>query len=779
MKQILTNLKASSNSVFTSNNGSLSINIINKNIIKVRYDIDSFKIEPVYLDANEALKPFNPEEKTEVSFIDFDNECTLSFNGFQIVVNKKNANILIKDNQSTIHGGELGTNDTVLPHNQFRLINDSCYFNFPLNDDDHFFGLGDKGGSPDRRGRRFSMFNRDSLGYDAEKSDPLYKSVPFFIKQNSKSNVICGLYFPESQIEYFDFGQESIFFYSIKVNGGPFEYYVFLGKDYKEILYGYCSITGFATLPPLFSFGFFGSSMNYLEAYNASERILKYFETIEKLDFPCEGLYASSGYLKADDGNRYAFIWNKRKFPDYESYLKALADRGYNLTMNIKPGILTTHPWYEELKEKGYFVKDNDGNPIVVFYWGGEASFVDFSNIEAKNWWKQKLIEVFISKGCNGIWNDNNECELEDPSLIAYKDRTLYPVKMAQTSVEAFEEYDNSIRPWVYSRSGYSTIQRFTRTWSGDNRSDFKTLKFNQYQSISLGLSGIPFYGHDIGGFYGPVPTEELLVRSSQSAVFSPRFVIHSWREDDKPTEPWTYKQSFETIRNFVIEHYRFMPYIYNLAIEANKTGTPLDRPLWLEYPNDKNVNYMSPVNLFGPSILKTLIVNKGETDLSVYLPLGDDWISSDNESLYKGGTTVNMHIEQDQIKYWVKTGSIIPTAPGLKSLRTGLFDKIEFLLYPPSTKDKDSITYTYFEDEGKHKLETKMYNTYKVNLSTSQVFFSIDEINLKEDKKRSLCFTLPRGFIFTSTKHNSITINTSQHENIVLEFTGKYNIAE
>ena len=143
--------------------------------------------------------------------------------------------------------------------------------------------------------------------------------------------------------------------------------------------------------------------------------------------------------------------------------------------MNIKPGILVSHPWYGELKEKGFLIKDQEGKPYQEFFWGGEASFIDFNNPQAKEWWKSQLKAQYLDHGCTGIWNDNNELELEDVGLEAFKTKALYPIRMAQASYEAFKEERPDERPWIYSRSGYAGLQRFARTWSGDNVSDWKT----------------------------------------------------------------------------------------------------------------------------------------------------------------------------------------------------------------------------------------------------------------------------------------------------------------
>jgi alpha-glucosidase len=157
------------------------------------------------------------------------------------------------------------------------------------------------------------------------------------------------------------------------------------------------------------------------------------------------------------------------------------------------------------------------------------------------------------------------------------KYKNFLPVKMAQASYEALRKANPGKRPWLISRSGYSGLQRYARTWTGDNVSNYSTLKYNIAMGMNLGLSGLPIYGHDIGGFVGPKPDEELLLRWCQSAVFQPRFVMHSWKPDGWITEPWSFSSRLGAIRDFIRERYRFLPYIYDLAIRAMEYGIPLE----------------------------------------------------------------------------------------------------------------------------------------------------------------------------------------------------------
>ena len=676
-----------------------------------------------------------------------------------------------------VHGGRAGGKDTVIPQSQFRLSGkkgaEVGSFVFALDGSDSFYGLGDKTGSPDHRGKRVRMYNKDALGYDASSSDPLYKSIPFILKANRRTGACCGLFFPETCIDAFDLGKESPFYWSVDIQGGPFRYFLILGDDYTGIMEGYCTLTGFPALPPLYSFGHLGSSMNYVEAYDARRRIERFFDDVERHGLPCEGMYVSSGYLKSDEGYRHAFMWNRRKFPDPGSFLKGLLERGYHLLFNIKPGILRTHPWYAELEQKGYFVRDNAGDPVVEYFWGGDASFIDFTNPDAVAWWKQKLCEAYLDYGVEGIWNDNNEFEMDDPEMHAYGVRTVYPVLMAKASYEACLEKNPGRRPWIYSRAGYAGMQKYARTWTGDNSSDFRTLRYNQFQCASLGLAGVPFTGNDLGGFYGPEPSPELLVRCCQSAIFQSRFVIHSWREDDEPTEPWKFPSVFGMIRDALDDHYRHMPYIYNEAWHSSLTGAPLERLLCLEFPADASLRPDMEQSMFGRGVMKAPVLNEGQDSVHVVFPAGSVWYSPVLGKSFRGGSETVLDAPLERTWYFYKSGSIIPRSREASRLTTGFFPSLEFVVLPA----EGTFTYDYHEDDGVSVLAPENHNvwTFTVTYSSRKRSGTLSVACTHRGSRtpsgnRSVRITLPEGF------EGGMSITTDGLDGLTLAFGGDYD---
>ncbi len=750
--------------VIRGENGEIRLTVLGEGIYKVCYSLEETPELPAFRDASELYFDSEREEPGKSCGWTFPEEhqdvFVLSCGADRIEIGRSHGLVTVFRDGKRIHGGEIGSSDTVLPRYPFRLLGGRGEeargrLNFRMEDDDLFYGLGDKTGGLNKRGERYHMFNRDALGYHASFSDPLYKSVPFLIKQNREEGTVSGLFFPLPCLGEIDLGRESDYYFSVEMTGAPFSYVLFTGDRPWDILDGYTWLTGRPSLPPLFTFGFLGSSMNYTDPDDADERVGGYFDRIEEHRIPCEGFYFSSGYVMADNGERYTFEWNKKKFPDPAASIGRFRERGYHIACNIKPGFLVTHPRYEELSSLGYFIKDREGNAYKEYYWGNNASFLDFANPEALAWWKTQLKERFLDYGVSGIWNDNNECELEDRSLEAQKLRPHYPVLMAKASWDVMHEVNPGKRPWIISRSGSTGIQKYARTWSGDNVSDWESLKYNTYMGMGLGLSGIPFYGHDIGGFFGDRPDETQFIRWCQSAVFQPRFVIHSWNPDGRPTEPWSYPAALDVIRELVQIHYEFMPSIYNAAIQAARTGIPMERPLVFMFPGDPGVEPDCIHYMFGEDILVLSAVEEGETQVECYLPEGQRWYDPEAEQFLAGGRTVALDYPCRGVRYLIREGSVIFRAPGCRKLDTGYFENLVWDLYPA----EGLVEREYVEDSGEESFCEGSHNRYKIILALHDGNGRLEirktasaEI---EPVGRSLELRLPSGFRFEDGKRS------------------------
>ena len=776
---------------FKGPTSSLNVKRLFHGAYEVRYDFSAYPV-PGDLESAAGLlycPEFQREQYSWDTTVTVDGIETATDGEITIDITSRNGLVEIRRRGIVVHGGIIGSSNTVLPRFPLRVygtksVNVYGKFNFLLSDNDHFFGLGDKGGDPDRRNRRFLMHNRDALGYRGTYSDPLYKSIPFVIKWNRVTGIWMGLAIMATDVTSADFGVESPNYYSFSLQNGPYRYVVMLGDNYRDILEKYTRLTGRPAFPPAFTFGFLGSSMDYTEPDDAADKVQNYLNLVEMHKIPCEGLYLSSGYCKAENGHRYAFEWNHRKFPDPHSFLNTIRSRGYHVASNIKPGILISHPRYDDFAENGYLVHDSTGKPYREYYWGEDASFWNFSSTKAVEAWKKLLKRELVEPGIDGIWNDNNEIEIEDITVPVHSQRSTFAVRMSKASYETLLDKYPGKRPWVISRSGGIGIQRYARTWSGDNTSDWESLRANNLMGLSMGLSGLPYFGHDIGGFFGDHPDSELFLRWCQSAVFQPRFVIHSWNNDGLPTELWSYEKIKEELLELVLQHYEFMPYIYNQAYLSHLSGIPMHRSPYLEFPGDNSLNSNDDCFLFGESILVILSLQPGKSMVPTRLPKGEKWYDPDSDILLSGGTVFEAQIRDNRARYLVREGFIINRSPGARSAKKGWYNNLHFDLYPGP---KESCE-TFFEDDGESLLDEEKWHTYKIKITPLGMnewsgSISRSDSNHWEVPAIDRCFILnvPKGFqinYLKSPNNKSFLSIKPPDKGSALHFAikGKYN---
>ncbi|MCF0262681.1 MAG: hypothetical protein HUK23_07200, partial [Sphaerochaetaceae bacterium] len=234
--------------------------------------------------------------------------------------------------------------------------------------------------------------------------------------------------------------------------------------------------------------------------------------------------------------------------------------------------------------------------------------------------------------------------------------------------------------------------------------------------------------------------------------------------------EPWRNDVCLKNIRQTIEDHYTHMPYIYNVAYEAALTGTPMERPLFLEYPNE-NIPTDIEQSLFGSSVLKTPILNEGQSKLNVLLPNGNDWYCPMDNKLYNGGTTQTFDVPLDSYYYFYKTGSVIPTTKTVSKLRTGFFNELNFRIIPAN----GTTTYDYFEDDGTSVLSMNSYNLWRITVDYNQknqlgkVSIECTKLGNKDSlSNRSIEFSFPKGFI----GNTSISVDQAS-KGFSFEFSG------
>ncbi len=579
--------------------------------------------------------------------------------------------------------------------------------------EEHYYGLGEKSGPLDKAGMRVRMFNLDALGYDAESSDPLYKHVPFYITYNAEANVAYGLLYDNLAAAVFDLGSELDNYYPAyryyQAEGGDLDYYLIYGPTIPDVVKKLAALTGRMALPPRWSLGYLGSTMTYTEAPNAQEQLKQFADLCTTHRIPCDLFHLSSGYTIGEDGKRYVFNWNLKKIPDPQGMVGYFRRRGIRLAANIKPALLTSHPRYEEVKSLGAFVQAADEDePELSAFWGGLAAHLDFTNPAAYAWWKRRVRNHLLDLGIEATWNDNNEYPIRDDearcdgfgsAIPIGLIRPLQSLLMSRASQSAQLQHRPDKRPFLLSRSGCPGIQRYAQTWSGDNVTSWKTLRYNIPMGLGLSLSGAPNTGHDVGGFAGPRPSEELFVRWVQNGIFHPRFTIHSWNEDGSVNEPWMYPRAIPLIRAAIEFRYRLMPYLYTLFFEAARTGEPMIRPLVYHFWDDPACRTESFDFMLGPSLLVASVLEEGARTRRVYLPRGDMWCNYYTGEWHTGGQTITAQAPLERIPLFVRAGGVIPMGKVMRHVGEEPDDLRQAYVFPhPET---GTGSFSLIEDDG------------------------------------------------------------------------------
>ena len=534
-----------------------------------------------------------------------------------------------------------------------------------------YYGLGEKTGELSRTENKYEMRNLDAMDYDPDKTDPLYKHIPFYLAKNK--SIFYGVFYDNFSNCHFDFGREREnyygFFTSYTCSAGDLDYYVISEDTPLEVVKCFSWMTGKTFLPPKYSLKYSGSTMGYTESDKSEDMIRNFISRCEQEEISCGSFQLSSGYCMHGK-LRQVFVWNKEKFPNFKKLADESLKKGVRFSANIKPVMFPSHPDYAQVFESGGMITNNDGSPHLSHFWDGSAAHIDFTSPEGVNWWKKKVKSELLDQGVSSTWNDNNEFHLSDEALsqgLGNKTemKHIKPVQtllMLNTSYSAHIEHSPNIRPWLITRAGMPGLQRYAQTWTGDNRTSFRSLKMNIKTGLSLSLSGIYNWGIDIGGFSGPAPSAELLLRWVQQGIFYPRCTIHSWNSDGTVTEPWMHKSVLPQIRSAFQLREELLPYLYSQFAKAHFDYEPIVKPLFLDFPDDPECYKESDSFLFGSDFFVHSIVDENIKSVQFYLPKHHGgWFNYLTGEHHPGGETLSLDVGLDTILIFVKGGAVVP----------------------------------------------------------------------------------------------------------------------
>ena len=585
------------------------------------------------------------------------------------------------------------------------------------------FGLGEKAGQLDRRGRSFVMWNTDAYRYQ-ESSEPLYKDIPFFV--GFERGRAYGLFLDNTFRSRFEFGVRHPDRLSFGADGGAIDYYIMAGPTPADVQRGYAWLTGPPPLPPLWSFGYQQCRFTYMS--QAEAMMVAHRMRAERM--PCDVIWFDIDVL---EGHR-AFSINKQAYPDFPGMVEELGRLGYR-------AIVITDLHVARLQGAGYvpwdggsagnhFVHDAEGGVYIGKVWPGDCAFPDFTRKATRDWWGTLLRSEVLVDHVAGIWNDMNE-----PSVFGTPTRTMpldnvhrieepgfatrtashreihnvFGMQNARATYDGMLAARSDRRPYVMSRATYAGGQRTSVVWTGDNSGTWNHLRMSTPMLLGLGLGGFAFAGCDLGGFAGSAPPD-LLTRWFQLGMFNPIARGHA-DKGSRHREPYVDGEPHSSIRRHAIEErYRLLPYIYTVAEEASRTGMPMMRPLFMEFPEAAG-GYALDLEggnqfMWGGALLVAPAPYPEEVDrYQVILPPGDWYdywtgarIANPAPATLTGGSgstaeagddpeqmphRVDRTPQLDRLPVFVRAGSIIARQPLVQSTSETPQGPLELAIYP------------------------------------------------------------------------------------------------
>ncbi|HUB29333.1 MAG TPA: TIM-barrel domain-containing protein [Terracidiphilus sp.] len=597
-------------------------------------------------------------------------------------------------------------------------------------EDEHYFGLGDKPGPLDRRNEAFTDWNTDAFGWQ-ESTDPIYKSIPYFM--TFRGGVAAGLFLDNTWRSSFDFNKEYRDGYSFGAENGPLDFYILYGPEPKAVVEAWAWLVGTTPLPPLWSLGYQQSRYSY---YPEAE-VRRIAKTLRSEQIPADVIWLDIDYqLK----NR-PFTVDPERFPHFDQMIKDLKAEHLRTVvitdLHIADLPNAGYKPYDEGVAGDHFVKNPDGSTYVGVVWPGKSVFPDFTQKVSRDWWGT-LYADFVSKGIAGFWNDMNEPaifqvasktmpddvqhRIEEPG---FQTRTathlevhnIFGMQNSRGTFEGLLKLEPNVRPFVMTRASFAGGHRYAVTWTGDNSSNWSHLRETVPQLLNLGLSGFAMAGADVGGFAGS-PQAELLTRWFEVAAFQPIDRDHT-AVGTRPQEPWEdgTPEDLSLRRRYVEERYRLLPYLYTTAEEMSRTGLPIDRPVFLEFPNGSvDGQPLDLTNggtfLFGPDLLVAQSPFPDEVDdYNVGLPpVGwyDYWTGArvdastgrkgiDNAAIVQ--PEVRIHRTLDTLPVFARAGAIVPEQPLVESTDEEPQGPLTLRVYPPTAIGNDCEGSLYLDD--------------------------------------------------------------------------------
>lgn len=535
-----------------------------------------------------------------------------------------------------------------------------------------FYGNGEVAGPLRRNGTTVTMWNTDSPNYLVDNGTRLYQSHPWIMGVRADGTAF-GIISDHTWKQTFSITNPV----TITSDGPGFRVIIIERNSPQEMIKTLADLTGKIELPALWTLGFQQSRFTYVPA----STVRTIADQFRNRKIPCDVIWMDIDYM-----DQYkVFTFDPAGFSDPKDLNDYLHSKNFKAVYMIDPGVKKQSGYfvYDQGTAGNHWVKKSDGTEFNGQVWPPVVSFPDFTKPSTRTWWSS-LYNDFMAKGIDGVWNDMNE-----PSVFDTPDKTIpesslhagggdlpagtharyhnvYGYLMVKASREGIASTNPGKRPFVLSRANFLGGQRYAATWTGDNLSWLPYLKLSIPMSITLGLSGQPISGADIGGFNFNC-TADLLGQWMAIGVYYP-FSRNHTISGSTAQEPWAYGPEIENVsRTAVNRRYRLLPYMYTLLREASQTGMPLMRPVFFADHTDLSLRNEQQAFMLGKDLL---IVPRWASNPN--LPKGD-WDRVPFESTE----------DRYQANVYIRPGAVVPIGNVIQSTTEYKSDSLTLLVNP------------------------------------------------------------------------------------------------
>uniref|UniRef100_A0A8C4WV05 Neutral alpha-glucosidase AB n=1 Tax=Eptatretus burgeri TaxID=7764 RepID=A0A8C4WV05_EPTBU len=589
-------------------------------------------------------------------------------------------------------------------------------------------------------GDPYRLYNLDVFQYELENPMALYGSVPYLVAHSPERTL--GLFWLNPTETWIDiasntagktvFGKMLDFVRS--ANEGPqmdvrwmsesgiVDAFLLLGPLPTDVFRQYAALAGTQALPPLFALAYHQSRWNY----NDEDDVLAVDAGFDKHNLPMDVIWLD---IEHTDGKRY-FTWDSNKFPNPADMQNHIAGKRRKMVTIVDPHLKvdSSYSVYNEAYSRGYLVKNKGGGDYEGWCWPGSAAYLDFLNPEVRDWYASKFAydSYLGSTDILFTWNDMNEPSVfNGPEVTLHKDalhhggwehrdvHNLYGFYQQWGTVGGqLRRSGGNERPFVLARAFFAGSQRFGAVWTGDNLGEWSHLKASISMVLSLNLCGLSFSGADIGGFFKN-PSTELLVRWYQAGAYQPLFRAHA-HIDTARREPWIFgSDTTALVRTALRERYALLPYWYTVFYWAYRSGMPVMRALWIEFPKEEQTFMIEDEYMIGNALLVHPVTEAASRGVNVYLPGAHEvWYDVHTQKKYSGGQEIYYPVKLSTIPVFQRGGTIIPRKDRPRR-SSACMSADPYTLYIALDDQKSAEGELYMDDE--HSFNFEKQNEYQL----------------------------------------------------------------